>query len=318
MRRKGGGTIGLAMLGAMPAAAQLPAIAAPVAGRLAAVADPILLRPSLRRGTLIARGLPIVTRSKGPVSGVTLTDIDMVGSTFLFRAFGAADAVTDLTVRRVRSTEAGPGFLLLRGRSADILIEDVTVAATTPETRPGKVPEGIALAGKTGEDVGRNVTIRRVSIDGIRSTEGFQNGDGFSVERGWQDVSISDSYAGHNSDAGFDIKSPTARLDRVTAEGNRRNYKFWSDQTHGLLTSIDAGGPGRGAAAHIQLLGSPEAPRTLKIERLVVRSTTPAPIFLAGQGAWDVTIGSCDIRVPPGTPVTSGAVTLHGGPGCPR
>jgi hypothetical protein len=216
----------------------------------------------------------------------------------------------NVTVRRVAMIDNGPGGLRFRGASSGT-IADVTIAATRPNTDCSKVPEGIALAGKGATDVGGPWTISRVRITGIKTVGcSFLNGDGLAIERGYRDIVVTDAYFGFNSDAGADVKSPTARLDRVVSEGNRRNYKFWASQDHGTLTSIDPGQPGSGAPAHIQLQGNRAVTRTMHIARLIVRSTNTTPIFQIENGAWDVTVDACDIAVPAGTKMLAGAQAL--------
>ena len=265
--------------------------------------------------------LGVVSKVKGDrsVGSVSFEDITLDGSTFLYRAYKWSDLIDRLTVRRVRATNNGAGFLLLRGPFSSVLIEDVYVDAERPNTETGKVPEGIALSGKTPTDTGNNTIIRRAYIKGIRSkfeTNKFENGDAFAVERGYRNVVIEDSYGGWNSDAGFDIKSPTAHLDRVISEGNRRNFKFWANQSHGTLTSIDPGQPGSGASAHIQLLGSPGLVQTMRIDRLVAVSSNKTPVFVVEGGKWIIEVASCDFKVPTGTPILLGAGELKVGPGC--
>jgi len=265
--------------------------------------------------------LGVVSKVKGDrsVGSVSFEDITLDGSTFLYRAFKWSDLIERLTVRRVRATNNGAGFLLLRGPFSSVRIEDVYVDAERPNTEIGKVPEGIALSGKAPTDTGSNTIIRRAYIRGIRSkfeTNKFENGDAFAVERGYRNVVIEDSYGGWNSDAGFDIKSPTARLDRVISEGNRRNFKFWANQSHGTLTSIDPGQPGSGASAHIQLLGSAGIVQTMRIDRLVAVSSNKTPVFVVEGGKWIIEVASCDLKVPSGTPMLLGAGDLKAGPGC--
>ncbi|MEH3107145.1 MAG: hypothetical protein PGN09_07645 [Sphingomonas fennica] len=299
---------------ACPATAS--ALAAP---RLAAPEMTIASTKMMRSGYAIRNArasLGTVGRIDGKAAGIVITDVETRGATYLLRSYRFTDQAPSLTVARVRMLDNGPGGILVRGASSGT-IEDVLIEATRPETDCSKVPEGVALAGKAGGDTGGPWTIARVRVTGIRSVGcKFANGDGFSIERGWQNISLIDSYAADNSDAGFDIKSPTARLDRTIAERNRRSYKLWADQRHGHLTSIDPGQPGSGAAAHLQVHGS----RTIRIEHLEARSSTTAPIVQV-EGASKaaparVSIGSCSLKVPAGTKMAVGPVVLDLGPGC--
>jgi Ca2+-binding RTX toxin-like protein len=57
----------------------------------------------------------------------------------------------------------------------------------------------------------------------------YWNGDGFTTERGVYNVRFEDTVASGNTDAGYDLKSSNTVLVRAVAEGNNRNYRFWSD-----------------------------------------------------------------------------------------
>jgi hypothetical protein len=291
-----------------PAAPKLPA--APVLANPGTFATTRSLGSGSTIRNMAFNGLSSVTRPRGVNAGVTIQDVQTTGSSHLIRTYTAGDSMPNVTVRRVAMIDNGPGGLRFRGASSGT-IADVTIAATRPNTDCSKVPEGIALAGKGATDVGGPWTISRVRITGIKTVGcSFLNGDGLAIERGYRDIVVTDAYFGFNSDAGADVKSPTARLDRVVSEGNRRNYKFWASQDHGTLTSIDPGQPGSGAPAHIQLQGNRAVTRTMHIARLIVRSTNTTPIFQIENGAWDVTVDACDIAVPAGTKMLAGAQAL--------
>lgn len=297
--------------------AALPAVSAALPP---ALPPPSATTRSLRAGSSIRdatfTGVGAIARPRGVNPGVTIEDVRTTGATHLIRTYTYADALPDVTVRRVTMTDNGAGGLLFRGASSGT-IRDVTIAAARPETNCSKVPEGIALAGKGAGDTGGPWTISRIRVTGIRSAGcRFLNGDGLAIERGYHDITVTDAYLGGNSDAGADIKSPSARLDRVVSEGNRRNFKFWADQTHGTLTSIDPGQAGSGTPAHIQLQGDRTVTRTMHIAQLIARSATPVPIFVVENGPWDITVDRCQLAVPRGTPMLVGEATLHLGPGC--
>lgn len=235
---------------------------------------------------------------------ISISDYIMNGSTYLFRAYNWNDNFEHLAIKRIEAASNGPGFLTVRGNFSSLHIENVIVESIKPNSDSSKVPAGIALAGKSPTDIGNNTLIKNVYIKGIRSSldEGnFDNGDAVSVERGYRNVRIENTYGGWSSDAGFDIKSPTATLNNVISERNRRNFKFWSSQNHGRLVSINPGGEGSGAPAHIQLQGSKVELRHLHIKHLTIRSDNKAPIFEVENGKWLITIDDCSIKVPDGT-----------------
>lgn len=261
-------------------------------------------------------GLGAIARPRGLSPDVTIEDVRTTGAANLIRTYTYADVLPNVTVHRIDMEENGAGGFIFRGTSSGT-ITDVRIIATEPNTDCHKVPEGIALAGKGSGDTGGPWTITRIHIEGIRSIGcSFNNGDGIAVERGYHDGTISDAYSAFNSDAGYDIKSPTFSLDRVVSDHNRRNYKFWADQTHGTITSIEPGQPGSGAPAHVQLLGSPSTIRTLHLAHLIARSSNLTPVFVIENGPWIVTVDSCELHLPAGTPLLVGSATLHLGPGC--
>ena len=56
----------------------------------------------------------------------------------------------------------------------------------------------------------------------------YWNGDGFSTERGDYNVRFENTVASGNTDAGYDLKSSNTVLVNTVADGNNRNYRFWS------------------------------------------------------------------------------------------
>ncbi|SEN16765.1 hypothetical protein SAMN05192583_2117 [Sphingomonas gellani] len=256
-------------------------------------------------------GLGTIGRPRGVVPDLTLRDIQADGASFILRNFEGSDATPRVTIARVTSLNAGPGGFYFRGSSSGT-ITDVRIEATRPNTQSSKVPAGIGLAGKNAGDNGGPWTISRFYIRGMQSTGDIFNGDGIATEKGYHDVTITDGYSGWNRDAGYDIKSVRTTLNRVAAEGNRRNFKVWVDSDWGTITSIDPCQPGRGECAHVQVQGSIR----LHVARLIARSGNATPLFQTEGGIPTITVDACDLKLPPGTPMLKGKAVLHLGSGC--
>jgi Ca2+-binding RTX toxin-like protein len=133
-------------------------------------------------------------------------------------------SVDGLTVKDVNVDRFSQNAINLRYDSRNILIEDVTGHgdASTPE----KYVQGIAL-----DDTAHNVVFRNVAMHGSNargSSTGYWNGDGFTTESRNYNIRFENTVASGNSDAGYDLKSSDTVLINTIAEGNNRNYRFWS------------------------------------------------------------------------------------------
>ncbi|WP_201833341.1 calcium-binding protein [Microvirga zambiensis] len=136
----------------------------------------------------------------------------------------ASASVDGLTVRDVTIGKFSQNAIKLRYDSSNILIENVTGHGdlNTPE----KYVQGIAL-----DDTAHNVVFRNVAMHSSNargsSTE-YWNGDGFTTETGNYNIRFENTMASGNTDAGYDLKSSSTVLINTIAEGNNRNYRFWS------------------------------------------------------------------------------------------
>ena len=94
-----------------------------------------------------------------------------------------------------------------------------------------ELPEGLQIR------FGYNILVERSSFTNfqmILDQKAYWNGDGVAVERGVSSISFRDVRSDNNTDAGFDVKSPVT-MDNVSASGNCRNYRFWSDADLGTV-----------------------------------------------------------------------------------
>jgi hypothetical protein len=89
----------------------------------------------------------------------------------------------------------------------------------------------------------------------------YWNGDGFKSESETENIRWIGCTSMDNADGGFDIKSPGAVLEQITASGNGRNIRIWS-QREALLTNISVsharhwGGEGTPCGLWIQGIAS--------------------------------------------------------------
>jgi hypothetical protein len=238
---------------------------------------------------------------RGSISGATIGPARIEG------AYRAVESARESEVRRLRITgliAAGlerDGIRLRQADEVDIGGFDLSMRAE-PQVRP-HLPQGIAIVR------GTNISIHDGRVAGFRMArvEGkYTNGDGIALEGGVSNVTIARVIAENNSDGGFDLKSRDTRLQDTVARNNSRNYRFWGTGTATTITSESA------RSAHVWLGRG----ANWRISRLVVRSTTLAPIVRVEARDAVLVIDRCDLDVPAGTPliVGHGQVTL--GLGC--
>jgi hypothetical protein len=168
-----------------------------------------------------------------------------------------------------------------------------------PKTSMRELPTGLQV--RSGSDI----HIENSVFSGFQMELGanqYWNGDGVSVERQVSGLVIRNVKSDNNTDAGFDIKAPVV-MDGVSAAGNCRNYRFWSDADVGSMKIGDAvwrGGSNR--CAGIWIAGSREQNRPrIRIRSLIVNASKPLTIIKVGNGDADISIGHCTIHAPPGS-----------------
>jgi len=192
----------------------------------------------------------------------------------------------------------GRAGIRVRGNASGIVIRNGTLS-NRGVTKGGDLPVGIDIAG----------TVHNVLIEGVTSSNNrmvvvakkYTNGDGFSQESQVYGVTYRRDVATDNSDGGFDLKGQ-AHLEDLVAERNGRNYRFWNDITATTLTSKDPSG------AHVWL--NAKGPQTTVIDRLVVSSTTMAPVLrIENTHPVSIEVKECVIAVPPGTLLQWGGKT---------
>jgi hypothetical protein len=154
-----------------------------------------------------------------------------------------------LAVRRVEVAGFSKSAVRLRYDSTRILLEDV-VADSQRQDRD-RFAMGVALQGRAS-----HVVLRRVTMANSHDTTStYWNGDGFATEREVSDVLFEDTRATGSTDGGYDLKSTRTTLVRATAADNKRNFRFWADDTtvDGCTGQAPVQRGGSGSASHVWL-----------------------------------------------------------------
>jgi hypothetical protein len=238
-----------------------------------------------------AQDADAVVHLKGVMENTVVGPLTVSGS------YRVVESSKNLRMRNLRiqglfGTDLQRDGVRLRGDIDGATIQNFRLAMRRqPQTEPN-LPIGIAVQS------GRGITISDGEVAGfqmVRVPGKYTNGDGIAAERQVQDLTISRVVSRNNSDGGFDLKSSNTKLDQLRAEHNYRNYRLWGTIDAGTLTSIDPAGAhlwaGNRAVVHIK--------------RRVASSSGRAPLVQV-DGARQVEIDSCDLRLPPGTPLVEG------------
>jgi hypothetical protein len=158
------------------------------------------------------------------------------------------------------------------------------------------LPEGLHIRG------GSDIRVENSVFSGFRTelaSNEYWNGDGVTAERGITGLSFTDVQSNDNTDAGFDIKSPV-KMDRVSAWGNCRNYRFWSDADVGAMSvgqTVSRGGISSCPGIWIKGASRPPGP-VIRIRDLVVHATEPMTIIRVDGDYADIVIEHCSITAP--------------------
>lgn len=219
-------------------------------------------------------------------------------------------SLTGFVLRNVKARGFERSVMRLRGASRNGLIQDVWADSEAQMGDP--FPIGFHF-----DEHCRDIRLERCQVFRCRTprVEGkYRQGDGFADEGGCSGMAYVDTLAQECTDAGYDLKSTSLTLLRARAVRNRRNFRLWSDNRLDHIISEDPLG------AHVSTHG--KGPRTIRIERLVARSTTPAPLFRTeARDGTRISIGGYDIQIPNAAPLirNEGPIEIDWGPqGSPR
>jgi serralysin len=189
------------------------------------------------------------------IDKVTATNV----TTFLqgYDTSGIGGSITGLHVSNVNVTGYSTGAISLGFNTSNVTIENVV--ADSQRQHVGTHVTGIHLDGTTHDVVIRNVTVS--NNYGAGSARSYWNGDGFATEGGVYNVTFDHTVATGNTDGGYDLKSTNTLLTHAYAEGNKDNYRIWSDS----VTVVDSTSAnpqksgGSGGESHIWLVQGADA-----------------------------------------------------------
>jgi serralysin len=169
-----------------------------------------------------------VFRAGADISNLTIRDVDAsnVGRFIENYASGTntSATVSGLRVEDVNVTDYSRSVIRLQYDTHNVLIDNVV--GDSERTFGGLYVCGIALDG-TAHDVVISDSVMKNNFGQGTASE-YWNGDGFSTERGNYNIRFENTVASGNTDAGYDLKSSNTTLVNTVADGNNRNYRFWS------------------------------------------------------------------------------------------
>lgn len=249
----------------------------------------------------------VAIRIKGTVDNANIGPVQIEGAKYGILAEQYA-TIRNLTISNLYATQLQREGIRLRGTVNQVAIRNFNLKMRAQQQVSPDLPTGIAIY------EGSNISISDGVISGFQMVAvpgTYTNGDGVATERPVDSLLIERVTSNDNSDAGFDLKSTNTMLYDTRAERNKRNYRFWGTVTAGTITSVDPVTAGGGA--HVWAGNGAD----VKIAKLVVKSTTTAPVLLL-EGATSVTIGECVLDVPAGTVFLKGGTgtVMNFGQGC--
>jgi serralysin len=169
-----------------------------------------------------------VFRAGADISNLTIRDVDASNVSRFIENYVSGTAtsasINGLTVQDVNVTGYSRSVIRLQYDTHNVLIDNVV--GDSQRTNGGLYVSGIALDGTVHDVVISDTEMKNNYGRGTASE--YWNGDGFSTERDVYNVRFENTVASGNTDAGYDLKSSNTTLVGAVADGNNRNYRFWS------------------------------------------------------------------------------------------
>lgn len=220
-------------------------------------------------------------RVSGPARNITVRDIEAINIRRMFDTLsskkGGAATVNGLSIARVHAKGFSKTLIRVQYDSSNIVIEDVY--GDSDRQDGDNFASGVVFSG-TAHDA----LVRRVEINNCTDTKNkYQNGDGFSAERGNYRLRFEKVKASGNTDSGMDLKSYDTTVDEATLVGNKRNLRVWGKVVVDRLVAKEPfrrGGVGKPAQVH--LVGSAE----LILRSALIEDSSPTTIVFDIDGGW--------------------------------
>jgi len=174
-----------------------------------------------------------VFRIPADIRDLSLTDMRASNVTRFVEDYasdgGGTATVTGLLIEQVEVRGYSKSAIRLRYDTNDVVIRDVLGDAERQDPGSDDFSIGVHL-----DDTVHDVWLERVTMRNNvdpRGEDEYWNGDGFAAEGATYGITLRDTLAAGNSDAGYDLKSDGVTLIRPHARGNMRNYRFWGRAT---------------------------------------------------------------------------------------
>jgi serralysin len=162
------------------------------------------------------------------ISNLTVRDMDAANVARFFDTLASGTAtsasVDGLLIQNCNVTGFSRNAIRLQYDTRNVRIENVVGDGNGQSG--GLFMSGVGISGTAHDIVLSHVTMK--NSYGAGSPTEYWNGDGFSTELGNYNIRFEHTLASGNTDAGYDLKSSNTTLVHAAADGNNKNYRFWS------------------------------------------------------------------------------------------
>lgn len=255
---------------------------------------------NLKFAHLMVKNTGTVLRAGADIGHITIDDVDAVNVGRFFENYKSGDAksatIDMLTIRNVDVTGFSNGAIRLAYDTHGVKIENVHADAA------GQVGDSW-IAGVHLDGTVHDVLIRNTGMANARAvgdSDDYWNGDGFATERGVYDVRFENTTATGNTDGGYDLKSSDTTLVHALAEGNGKNYRFWSDAQ--LIDSVGLNPDARGGIGKQNQIWIDDTAHVRVSDSIFKDSSGKTAVF-AGNGG-SISFDDVDVTHAVGTKLT--------------
>jgi len=248
-----------------------------------------------------------VFRIGADISNLTIRDVNASNVSRFIEDYVSGTAtsasIDGLAVQNVNVIGYSRGAIRLQYDTRNVVIENAV--GDSQQQNGGLYVFGLALDGTAHDILVSHVTMKNNYGNGTASE--YWNGDGFMAERGVYNLRFEDTISSGNTDAGYDLKSSNTVLVNTVADGNKRNYRFWSNSItleDGVSLNPTLTG-GNSGPEHVWL----DSGAVVTIDHLTYSdATAPKTLFDLGKGG-----ATLHLRDTPITTLYEGLVLLGSG-----